>query len=182
MLIRLLAYCAEADIAEYAAQQGFPDHAVHLCGSQENLQRKTIKAMLLEWEKKSGPHRDDLPERSATSRCPSQPIAACSDFAGLGIARVAAEMRGRARWLGKGIRPEAMRLSGEGHPSRTRSRWIPAIVGMTAEGTVVSPCDPVRPSHRLPIPNPQSRPFHASQPDPLPRFPESTATSQISKP
>ncbi|MEO5559603.1 MAG: tRNA 2-thiocytidine(32) synthetase TtcA, partial [Dokdonella sp.] len=52
VLIRPLAYCAEDDIAEYALQCGFPIMPCNLCGSQENLQRKAIKAMLTEWEKK----------------------------------------------------------------------------------------------------------------------------------
>ncbi|GAA0713059.1 tRNA 2-thiocytidine(32) synthetase TtcA [Dokdonella soli] len=52
ILIRPLAYCAESDIAEYAEQCAFPIMPCNLCGSQENLQRKAIKAMLAEWEKK----------------------------------------------------------------------------------------------------------------------------------
>ncbi len=50
VLIRPLAYCAEADIAEYAHQRRFPILPCNLCGSQETLQRKAIKAMLAEWE------------------------------------------------------------------------------------------------------------------------------------
>jgi tRNA 2-thiocytidine biosynthesis protein TtcA len=52
VLIRPLAYCAEADIAEYARLCNFPILPCNLCGSQENLQRKAIKAMLAEWERK----------------------------------------------------------------------------------------------------------------------------------
>jgi len=51
VVIRPLAYCKEEDIAEYAAQRAFPIIPCNLCGSQENLQRKQIKAMLREWEK-----------------------------------------------------------------------------------------------------------------------------------
>ena len=84
VLIRPLAYCAEDDIAEYAQQQGFPIMPCNLCGSQENLQRKTIKAMLGEWEKKF-PGRTETIFRAIGNVAPSQ-LADRNlfDFAGLG--------------------------------------------------------------------------------------------------
>ncbi len=45
-LIRPLAYCSEADIASYAAQESFPIIPCDLCGSQDNMHRQKIKAML----------------------------------------------------------------------------------------------------------------------------------------
>ena len=51
ILIRPMAYCAEADIAEYAAWKAFPIIPCNLCGSQENAQRKIIKGMLREWDR-----------------------------------------------------------------------------------------------------------------------------------
>jgi tRNA 2-thiocytidine biosynthesis protein TtcA len=53
VVIRPLAYCNEQDIAEYAQQQQFPIMPCNLCGSQETLQRKAIKQMLAEWERKT---------------------------------------------------------------------------------------------------------------------------------
>ncbi|MBL8300885.1 MAG: tRNA 2-thiocytidine(32) synthetase TtcA [Rhodanobacteraceae bacterium] len=51
VVIRPLAYCREDDIADYAAAKAFPIMPCNLCGSQENLQRKAIKAMLSDWER-----------------------------------------------------------------------------------------------------------------------------------
>jgi tRNA 2-thiocytidine biosynthesis protein TtcA len=51
IVIRPLAYVAERDIARYARARHFPIIPCDLCGSQENLQRATIKRMLAEWEK-----------------------------------------------------------------------------------------------------------------------------------
>jgi len=52
IVIRPLAYCEEQDLADYAAQKGFPIIPCNLCGSQENLQRQAIKEMLRDWQKK----------------------------------------------------------------------------------------------------------------------------------
>lgn len=50
-VIRPLAYAKEQDIAEYAQLKQFPIIPCNLCGSQDNLQRQHIKAMLQGWEK-----------------------------------------------------------------------------------------------------------------------------------
>ena len=52
VVIRPLAYCAEEDIRPYAESRGFPIIPCNLCGSQPNLQRQAIKAMLTEWKTK----------------------------------------------------------------------------------------------------------------------------------
>ena len=51
IVIRPLAYCAEADIASYAEARQFPIIPCNLCGSQENLQRKQVRLMMDAWEK-----------------------------------------------------------------------------------------------------------------------------------
>lgn len=51
VIIRPMSYCREADIAQYAAIKQYPIIPCNLCGSQENLQRQTIKAMLNNWDK-----------------------------------------------------------------------------------------------------------------------------------
>ena len=50
IVIRPLAYCSERDIASYARQMTFPIIPCDLCGSQPNMQRQNIKAMLQAWE------------------------------------------------------------------------------------------------------------------------------------
>jgi tRNA 2-thiocytidine biosynthesis protein TtcA len=51
IVIRPLAYIAERDIARYARGMRFPLIPCRLCGSQPNLQRNAIKAMLAAWER-----------------------------------------------------------------------------------------------------------------------------------
>ena len=52
VVIRPLAYCEESDLEAYAALRQFPIIPCTLCGSQVNLKRKEMKAMLREWEKR----------------------------------------------------------------------------------------------------------------------------------
>ncbi len=83
IVIRPLAYCAESELAEYAEDCGFPVMPCNLCGSQENLERKNVKAMLAEWEKKH-PGRIETIFRAITNVMPSQLAdATLYDFAAL---------------------------------------------------------------------------------------------------
>ncbi|MCL4163063.1 UNVERIFIED_CONTAM: hypothetical protein GTU68_026005, partial [Idotea baltica] len=51
IVIRPLAYCKEADIKAYAGHMAFPIIPCNLCGSQPNLQRQAMKALLQEWDR-----------------------------------------------------------------------------------------------------------------------------------
>jgi len=52
VVIRPLAYVAEEDLAQYAQLRQFPIIPCDLCGSQDNLQRAQVKAMLKDWERR----------------------------------------------------------------------------------------------------------------------------------
>ena len=51
IVIRPLAYVSEREIERYARARAFPIIPCNLCGSQQNLQRVTIKRMLADWER-----------------------------------------------------------------------------------------------------------------------------------
>ncbi len=52
IVIRPLAYVKEEDLASYARWRQFPIIPCNLCGSQENLQRREIKQLVREWERR----------------------------------------------------------------------------------------------------------------------------------
>ena len=69
-MIRPLAYCAERDVVRYARGREFPIIPCNLCGSQENMKRREIKAMLSSWEQQD-PGRTDRLFKSLQNVTPS---------------------------------------------------------------------------------------------------------------
>ncbi|MGN6470238.1 MAG: tRNA 2-thiocytidine(32) synthetase TtcA [Rhizobiaceae bacterium] len=84
MVLRPLAYCAEADLARFAEAMRFPIIPCDLCGSQDGLQRNAMKAMLDDIERRM-PGRKDTMIRALTNVRPSHLLdRKLFDFAGLG--------------------------------------------------------------------------------------------------
>tara|TARA_R110000868_G_scaffold411780_1_gene710163 strand:- start:9069 stop:10019 length:951 start_codon:yes stop_codon:yes gene_type:complete len=71
VVIRPLAYCREKDLIKFSDAKKFPIIPCNLCGSQENLQRQNIKAMLQGWDKQQ-PGRVESIFRSTQHISPSQ--------------------------------------------------------------------------------------------------------------
>jgi tRNA 2-thiocytidine biosynthesis protein TtcA len=89
VVIRPLAYVKEVDLARYARLKDFPIIPCNLCGSQDNLKRKEVKRMLLEWERKH-PGRVENTFNALTRVVPSHLMdGALFDFKGLQATGVA---------------------------------------------------------------------------------------------
>ncbi len=87
IVIRPLAYCREKDIDRYAAFKQFPIIPCNLCGSQDNLQRVAMKAMLKTWDKQF-PGRLETIFASLQNVAPSQLAdTQLFDFAALSLLR-----------------------------------------------------------------------------------------------
>lgn len=71
IIIRPLAYCKEQDIETYSAIKEFPIIPCNLCGSQENLERQSIKQMLAQWDKQN-PGRSENIMAAICNIAPSQ--------------------------------------------------------------------------------------------------------------
>ncbi|WP_181164845.1 MULTISPECIES: tRNA 2-thiocytidine(32) synthetase TtcA [unclassified Mesorhizobium] len=83
MVLRPLAYSAEADLERFAIAMKFPIIPCDLCGSQEGLQRNAMKAMLDDIEKRM-PGRKDTMIRAMANVRPSHLLdRKLFDFAGL---------------------------------------------------------------------------------------------------
>ena len=70
VVIRPLAYVEEADLERWAELRAFPLIPCTLCGSQENAQRKQVKAMLRQWERET-PGRTQTMFNALTQVVPS---------------------------------------------------------------------------------------------------------------
>jgi tRNA 2-thiocytidine biosynthesis protein TtcA len=82
-VIRPLAYCTESDITRFARTMAYPIIPCNLCGSQENAQRKHIKAMLQGWAREH-PGRIESLATALKNVVPSHLAdARLFDFAGL---------------------------------------------------------------------------------------------------
>ena len=83
MVLRPLAYCAEDDMAKFAAAMQFPIIPCDLCGSQDGLQRNAMKDMLANIERRM-PGRKDTMLRALAHVNPSHLLdPKLFDFAGL---------------------------------------------------------------------------------------------------
>jgi tRNA 2-thiocytidine biosynthesis protein TtcA len=83
MVLRPLAYCAEDDLAKFAAAMQFPIIPCDLCGSQDGLQRNAMKQMLADIEARM-PGRKDTMLRALAHINPSHLLdTKLFDFAGL---------------------------------------------------------------------------------------------------
>ncbi|HYC38282.1 MAG TPA: tRNA 2-thiocytidine(32) synthetase TtcA [Usitatibacter sp.] len=83
IVIRPLAYVEEADLEAYAELRAFPIIPCDLCGSQDQLQRQQVKAMLREWDR-AHPGRLDSIFGALTNAAPSHLLdRSLFDFAGL---------------------------------------------------------------------------------------------------
>jgi tRNA 2-thiocytidine biosynthesis protein TtcA len=86
MVLRPLAYCAEADLARFADLMEFTIIPCDLCGSQDGLQRDAMKRMLADMER-AMPGRKEVMIRALAHVRPSHLLdPKLFDFAGLDIA------------------------------------------------------------------------------------------------
>jgi len=110
VVIRPLVYAKEDDLAAHAQAKGFPIIPCTLCGSQENLQRKVVREMLREWERRH-PGRVESIVRALTDIRPSHLLdRQLFDFAGLrptGIAQAEGDRAFDPEELGEPLFAEA---------------------------------------------------------------------------
>jgi tRNA 2-thiocytidine biosynthesis protein TtcA len=83
VVIRPLAYVPEREIERYARARQFPIIPCRLCGSQDNLQRVAVKAMLAEWEREHPGRTETIFSALRNVSVSQLADAAAFDFAGL---------------------------------------------------------------------------------------------------
>ncbi len=84
VVIRPLAYCSEADLADYASLRGFPILPCNLCGSQDHLQRQAVKSMLQEWQRRFPGRIENIARALGDVRPAQLADRSLFDFAALG--------------------------------------------------------------------------------------------------
>ncbi|WFN87301.1 tRNA 2-thiocytidine(32) synthetase TtcA [Agrobacterium pusense] len=91
MVMRPLAYCAEEDMAKFAAAMEFPIIPCDLCGSQDGLQRNAMKEMLADIERRM-PGRKDVMLRALAHVNPSHLLdPRLFDFSALSVTGASSE-------------------------------------------------------------------------------------------
>ena len=83
VVIRPLAYVPESDLVAYAELKRFPIIPCTLCGSQMNLQRQVVGAMLREWQKKHPGRIESILRALSDVRASHLMDRGLFDFAGL---------------------------------------------------------------------------------------------------
>ncbi|MFT5509898.1 MAG: tRNA 2-thiocytidine biosynthesis protein TtcA [Hyphomicrobiaceae bacterium] len=96
LVLRPLAYCAETDITKFATDMAFPIIPCDLCGSQDGLQRQSIKAMLAGWEQAT-PGRKRIMLRALANTRPSHLLdRSLFDFDSLNLAPSAKQSKSQS--------------------------------------------------------------------------------------
>ena len=120
VVIRPLAYCKEKDIVKYSQAKAFPIIPCNLCGSQPNMQRQNVKAMLQQWDKEQ-PGRIETIFSAMQDIAPSQMAdRSLFDFQSLRLERDDAENQAAQAWpadsVDKGVSIDDMQLSFQPKP------------------------------------------------------------------
>jgi tRNA 2-thiocytidine biosynthesis protein TtcA len=90
VVIRPLAYVPEREIERYARARQFPIIPCRLCGSQDNLQRVAVKAMLAGWEREHPGRTETIFSALRNVSVSQLADPSAFDFAGLDRLRVSA--------------------------------------------------------------------------------------------
>lgn len=85
MVLRPLAFCAEADLQKFSDAMAFPVIPCDLCGSQDGLQRNAMKAMLDDIERRMPGRKDTMIRALGNVRPSHLADPKIFDFVGLGL-------------------------------------------------------------------------------------------------
>jgi tRNA 2-thiocytidine biosynthesis protein TtcA len=120
VVIRPLAYCKEKDIVKYSQAKAFPIIPCNLCGSQPNMQRQNVKAMLQQCDKEQPGSIETIfyaMQDIATSQMADRSL---FDFQSLRLERDDAENQAAQAWpadsVDKGVSIDDMQLSFQPKP------------------------------------------------------------------